>query len=254
MTGYDSAFFDYVNAGAARSAARVLPCLLNELQIRSVLDVGCGQGAWLNVWLRLGVTDVVGIDGAYVDRSKLAIPVTAFRAMDLTAHFCLGQRFDLVQSLEVAEHLPESSAASFVGSLVQHGDIVLFSAAPPGQGGDNHVNERDYEYWRHLFAARDYVPVDYVRPLVREDLTVEPWYRFNTLLYVSRSRLEQLPTVIRQRAISNESRIADIAPLLYKLRRQLVRLLPVPVATKVAKIKERIVARKRGAIAVSKTG
>ena len=35
----------------------------------------------------------------------------------------------------------------------RHSDIVLFSAAPPGQGGHGHVNERSYEYWRGEFAG-----------------------------------------------------------------------------------------------------
>jgi hypothetical protein len=34
--------------------------------------------------------------------------------------------------------------------------MVLFSAAPPGQGGEHHVNERTYEFWRGLFARHGY--------------------------------------------------------------------------------------------------
>jgi hypothetical protein len=59
MPSYDSAFFDYVNSGAVRSAERLLPLLACELTLRSVPDVGCGQGAWLSVWRRLGA-EVVG--------------------------------------------------------------------------------------------------------------------------------------------------------------------------------------------------
>ena len=54
----------------------------------------------------------------------------------------LGRKFDLVQSLEVGEHLPKSAADTFVETLVKHGDVVLFSAASVGQGGHDHINEQ----------------------------------------------------------------------------------------------------------------
>ncbi len=40
---YDDDFFKYVNSGAIISAEGMLPLLLDEIPIESVLDVGCGQ-------------------------------------------------------------------------------------------------------------------------------------------------------------------------------------------------------------------
>ena len=74
---YDQSFFDYVNEGAERSARELLP-LLAPLKACSVLDVGSGQGTWLSVWKELGVEDVMGLDGDYVDRSELKIPAQQF--------------------------------------------------------------------------------------------------------------------------------------------------------------------------------
>lgn len=244
MPSYDAAFFDYVNSGAVRSAERLLPLLTGELAIGSVLDVGCGQGAWLSVWQRLGA-EVMGIDGAYVDASRLLIPQSRFVPHDLRQPFDLGRRFDLVQSLEVAEHLPATHAADFVACLVRHGDLILFSAAPKGQGGDHHINEQSYDYWRRLFARHDYVALDYVRPLLLNDRSVEPWYRYNTLLYSSRTRLGTLPEAIRQRQVPAEHRIPDVSPALYQLRKAAVALLPVAAMTGIAKLKERVVAARR---------
>ena len=146
MTNYNSTFFEYVNSGAIRSAEQILPLLLDKLAIKSVLDVGCGQGAWLSVWQRLGMSDVTGIDGAYIDREKLLVSTMSFIPACLSEAFNLERRFDLVQSLEVAEHLAKDSADLLIESLVRHGDLILFSAAPKGQGGDHHINEQDYEY------------------------------------------------------------------------------------------------------------
>jgi 2-polyprenyl-3-methyl-5-hydroxy-6-metoxy-1,4-benzoquinol methylase len=59
----------------------------------------------------------------------------------------LEKEFDLVVSLEVAEHLPASAADQFVNTLVKHGKKILFSAAIPGQGGQDHLNEQWPDYW-----------------------------------------------------------------------------------------------------------
>ena len=117
MTNYDSAFFEYVNSGSLVSAEKMLPLLIDNIPINSVLDVGCGQGAWLSIWRKLGVEDVVGIDGDYVDRQKLLVPEPLFQPIDLRNEFEIGRKFDLVQSLEVAEHLPIDSASQFVDRL-----------------------------------------------------------------------------------------------------------------------------------------
>jgi len=244
MAQYDDTFFDYVNSGAIRSAKRLLPVLLDRIPVNSVLDVGCGQGAWLSVWKELGVPTTVGIDGAYVNKTRLLCPRESFIERDLAQPFDLGRRFELVQSLEVAEHLPAASAASFVESLVRHGDMILFSAAPPGQGGDHHVNEQNYDYWRRHFARHDYVAVDLLRREVIANRDIEPWYRYNSILYVARSRIGGLPLAARQCVVADGRRIEDLSPLPYRLRKLLVGMLPVSTMTQLAKLKERRTARK----------
>jgi SAM-dependent methyltransferase len=236
---YDGTFFEYVNAGAARSARHLLPPLAQNIPIRSVLDVGCGQGVWLSEWLRQGAADIQGIDGDYVDRSNLWIQADRFRGHDLAKSFDLGRRFDLVQSLEVAEHLPPECAPRFIESLVRHGDLILFSAAAKGQGGDHHINEQSYDYWRALFAHHGYIPLDFLRPLVLADARIEPWYRYNTLLYAAPQRFALLPESIQRSRVPDGQKIRDLSPLLYKARKAVVTLLPVSLATRIAKFKER---------------
>jgi len=240
MSTYDSNFFKYVNSGSINSASQLIPLLLQHIQIGSILDVGCGQGAWLSVWEEFGVKKITGIDGDYVNQDDLLIDTDNFITHDLSFPFDLKQQFDLVVSLEVAEHLPGSSAENFIKCLTEHGQLILFSAAPKGQGGDHHVNEQDYDYWRKLFNKYGYSPIDYVRPLINNNLKIEPWYRYNSFLYSSDKNLVALPTVIRDQLIKNEI-IDDIAPLWYKIRKRFVYLLPVKIVSCIAKLKKRIV-------------
>lgn len=242
---YDNDFFKYVNSGAIDSANEIYPHVFKDIPINSVLDVGCGQGAWLSVWKNFGVSDITGIDGSYVDCDNLLIDEKDFISHDLSNEFNLNRRFDIVQSLEVAEHLPEKSARGFVDSLVRHGDLIIFSAAPKGQGGDHHVNEQNYDYWRILFASHGYKPIDYLRPLIAGNKKIEPWYRYNIFLYSSSENLDRLPVNFQERIITESEKLRDVSPLIYKMRKRLVSLMPVYMMTLIAKIKEKIVVLKR---------
>ncbi|MFA7342826.1 MAG: methyltransferase domain-containing protein [Terrimicrobiaceae bacterium] len=166
-----------------RSAEIVVGCLMEMFRPKSVLDVGCGLGHFSRKFFDAGVEDVLAVDGDYLTTDRLCIPRDRFRAADLTRPFDFGRRFDLVVSLEVAEHLPFSCAGQFVDCLVRHGDAVLFSAAFPGQGGQNHLNEQWANWWAAQFRRHGYEPLDAIRPRLLDHSDLPPWYRFNTMLY-----------------------------------------------------------------------
>src|SRR5262249_37804156 len=187
---YTADFFAAHRDGAHRSARAVVPLVLGLVPARSVIDVGCGQGTWLAVFAAHGATDVTGVDGDYVDRDRLEIPPDRFRGQDLSRPLAAGRTFDLAVSLEVAEHLPESAAEGFVESLTRLAPVVLFSAAAPYQGGQNHVNEQWPAYWAEHFAAHGYRPVDCLRRRIWTNPDVERWCAQNTFLYVARVLLD----------------------------------------------------------------
>jgi SAM-dependent methyltransferase len=181
---YDRPFFEAMREGSERSARTVAPGVAELLRPRSVVDVGCGTGGWLAAFGALGVDDVLGVDGPWVDAAALKIPRERFRVADLRAGFATDRRFDLALSLEVAEHLPPEAADGFVDSLVDLAPAVLFSAAVPGQGGVQHLNEQWQDAWAACFARHGYSPVDVVRPVHWDDPAVDWWYLQNALLYV----------------------------------------------------------------------
>jgi hypothetical protein len=197
---YRATFFDSILQESLSSAKIVVPFVLDLVQPQSIVDVGCATGAWLSVFRNHGVETVLGLDGAYVDRSKLLIPHECFSATDLARPFSISRQFDLAVSLEVAEHLPASRAQGFIKSLCQLSPIVLFSAAIPGQGGDYHINEQWPEYWRQLFAKESFRMFDPFRALLWHDERVAVYYRQNLFLFIhdnslSNQRLSQLPEV-----------------------------------------------------------
>ena len=234
--GYDHAYYSRQVRGALRSARRVVPLLRDLLQPASLVDFGCGQGAWLRAWLECGVTDVLGMDGDYTDVARLQVPSSHFQSADLSQPVVLPRRYDVAQSLEVAEHLPESSADSFVASLVASAPKIVFSAAVRGQGGAWHVNEQPLEYWRQKFSAHGYVPFDPVRPRLHGAGDVEPWYRYNTLLYVHKGVVSSLPASIRDTAVPANTRVTEGGSLPWMARRAVVSMLPRPVVDGIARV------------------
>src|SRR5438132_4479222 len=93
-------YFAWQGERAAASAAGVVPVLLELVEPRSVVDVGCGSGGWLQVFMERGVSDLTGIDAPYVEAASLRIPLERFVAMDLEEPVSLGRTFDLALSLE----------------------------------------------------------------------------------------------------------------------------------------------------------
>jgi SAM-dependent methyltransferase len=192
---YTAEFFQGHRGHAEDSARQIVPAVLDWFRCKSVLDVGCGTGGWLSVFGERGVPDLLGVDGDYVRRDLLQIPAALFKPADLSKPLALDRSFDLVVSLEVAEHLHPDVAETFVDSLVRHGDVILFSAAIPGQGGTDHVNERTPQYWAGLFRDRGFTAVDAIRPRFWSDPNVKWWYAQNSILYVKSTELWQYPAL-----------------------------------------------------------
>ena len=236
---YDTLFYKYQREGAARSALGVLPLVIGSLSLRSVLDVGCGAAAWLAGYRELGVPDLFGVDGDYVDRNMLLIDTDRFIPKDITKSFDLGRQFDLVQCLEVAEHVPRQTSDQLIDNITRHGKRVLFSAAVPGQGGENHINEQPYSFWRDLFEARGFSLFDFVRPRIVGNPSIETWYRYNILFFAHQSVVPDLPAEIVAHRISPSAAIADYSPISYRLRKMILRSLPEHAVSKLAVMKHK---------------
>lgn len=239
---YDPDFYTYLDSFAHRSASYAIPVLLEQMPISSVADFGCGQGAWLKAWLEAEV-EVTGVDGPYVDQARLLIHPERFRCADLQSPINLGRRFDLVQSLEVAEHLPSNCAATLVDTLTRHSSLIMFSAAVPGQGGEHHINEQPLGYWRQQFRERGYIAIDFIRRQIASNHHIQPWYRYNILLYADESTIATLPTSLLRYRIADHEPLRNYWPLPDRIRHAMVARLPRTVVDGISRIKARFAAR-----------
>lgn len=191
---YDNKTFVERNDKTKYSAYKILGIIKQMVDIKSAIDVGCGVGTFLKelqVMNGLDDKDITGLDGDYVDKNLLVISEESFIPCNLEDRILIKRKYDLVISLEVAEHLSVERAKSFVEDLTLLGDNVLFSAAIPYQGGLGHINEQYLSYWNKIFNSLGYSLCDCVRPIIWDDENI-PWhYRQNTVLF-TRGRVDNI--------------------------------------------------------------
>jgi len=209
---YDRRFFGQMDRLSPDGAADFAHRVLELVPARSVVDLGCGTGAWLAALMAAGVADVLGVDGGWVPASMLKIPPDRFVEHDLTTPFTLDRRYDLALCIEVAEHLPGADADRLVGELTAAAPVVLFSAAVPGQGGTSHVNEQWPDYWAALFERHHYVVLDALRPAIWRDARLPSYLRQNVLLFASREAVAASPALTAARAATDERRLSIVHP------------------------------------------
>lgn len=215
---YSKEFFSNRELGTRASARRILPVLMDLVGPASVVDVGCGNGVWLDELLGQGIERCLGIDGPWAKNELLRIPEERFLEHDLASGMPeISDSFDLAISIEVAEHLPESSADDFVAFLCGLAPVVAFSAAVPMQGGTGHQNERPQSYWLEKFTGRSFIGFDYLRPRMWYDSAVNVVHRQNLMLYVNASQ-QDLVERLEPYQISRASLVDVIHPELYELR------------------------------------
>jgi SAM-dependent methyltransferase len=172
----------------------IVPLLISYFNPHSVADVGCGIGTFLRIFLELGVHDVVGIEGPWVNKELLFnnIDEKSFIEADLEKEFSINRKFDIALSLEVGEHLHYSSAETYIKNLISLSDTIIFSAALPGQGGQNHINEQWMDYWQKIFEKHNYYCYDVFRQQLWNNPGVNWWYSQNMFLFTSKNDLQQI--------------------------------------------------------------
>jgi len=215
MRSYSAEFYEHLGQSSMASAREIVPLVLDLIHVKRVIDVGCGTGDWLLAFMERGAEEVLGIDGEWVDPAILKIPPSCFLRHDLRSPLLLAESFDLVISLETAEHLPGEVAETFIESLTKLGPVVLFSGAIPFQGGVGHVNEQWPDYWAAHFRRHDYVAVDCLREQIWNNKKVSWWYAQNLMLFVENGYLQTCKLLQAYSRNSDETPLPLVHPSLY---------------------------------------
>jgi glycosyltransferase involved in cell wall biosynthesis/predicted O-methyltransferase YrrM len=185
---YDERFFDqYMQIGPTDYEA-IAKVIHENLTFDSVLDVGCGPGLILNHLHSHGYT-ALGIEGssAAIQKAPNTIASQIMQA-DLTTWQAPGPATDLVICSEVAEHLDAEHADKLVETITTLAkDVVFLTAAIPGQGGHDHVNEQPNSYWIKKMRMRGFRfnawKTDTVRAALSRSVKTLHWFSNNAMIF-----------------------------------------------------------------------
>jgi SAM-dependent methyltransferase len=123
---------------------------INTINPKSVVDVGCGNGVLL-----AGVPGdikVLGIEGSENGVKQSLVENSKILCHDLRTELNIQDRFDLVVSIEVAEHIEPKYADTFVDNLIILGDTIILTAS--NEQSPYHFNCQPKDYWVGLFNKR----------------------------------------------------------------------------------------------------
>ena len=185
---YNPVIMESFHSMALQNAPKVVTAIREMFpEAKSVIDVGCGSGAFAAEFQRRGL-QAIGLEhsahGVKLAREQ-GVDCRPFDVARKAAEQ-IRETADLVYSFEVAEHVPAALADHFVAFMTQLGPLVVFAAAQPNQGGIGHINEQPIAYWVQKFAAAGYqfqaTETESLRSSFRTRQTSD-WFYNNTCVF-----------------------------------------------------------------------
>ena len=152
--GYGNRYYEFSELHNTPSYTYIAKAVTKQLGKRSLVDVGCGNGGISAAFVAQGCSHI-----AAFDYSASAVQIAQSRGLnrverlDITTCDAIPAQAELCVCIEVAEHLPERFADHLCQLLTPVAPVLVFTAAPPGQGGRWHLNEQPREYWILRFES-----------------------------------------------------------------------------------------------------
>lgn len=160
-----------------------------ESGVKSVLDIGCAGGLFVEDLLAAGI-NAIGLEGSDISKkTKRAcwntIPENLFTA-DVTKPFYITYdyktaKFDVVTCWEFFEHIEEQDLHSVMLNILYHTEpqsqlICSIASFPsPHMGVDLHRTQKDKSFWLEFFENYGFV----------KDKSAEAFYEGNYVRYGS---------------------------------------------------------------------
>lgn len=154
---YTDDFFKYYNSHKYGHRKRIIcPFLIELLHPKSVIEVGCSTGGWVQGFLERGV-DAYGIDGAPKALKHKVIPDDKFFLHDLRKPYPITRKYDLCICTETAEHIEEQFSDILLDTVCGLSDTIWWAAALPNEPHPmGHVNLQPTQYWIDRITKRGF--------------------------------------------------------------------------------------------------
>ena len=184
---YDEAY--YKRQSHMRSDYLTVAKWINKnIQGKVFGDVGCGEGYLIEDLYKKFGKEVWGVDGSPAFESFVDKKIKdRIHKIDLTKKNKLNKA-DVAISMEVGEHLPNNKSDKYVDTIVStQAKIIIFTAAPPGQDGTNHINLQPYSFWEEKFKQRNYklnsAKTEKFKKDLKDEMKYAWWYVNNIMIF-----------------------------------------------------------------------
>ena len=138
-------------------AQRLIEYIRNFKKPKCYLDFGCSTGLYLRE-VKITMPEIESIGYEF---SQDAVDMALCKDIvhfDLTTPLKRKKTPDtLGLCLEVLEHIDDSNWKPVLKNLTKHCDVLIFSAAFPGQGGTGHINCRNKIDWIYRFHTLGWI-------------------------------------------------------------------------------------------------
>ena len=159
-----------------------LTFIINQYNIKTFLDIGCGPGGMVELAQMRGL-DAVGVDGDWtVERPKDVRVMIHDYTVGPTQW---TRQFDLGWSVEFLEHVEEKYQDNYMQDFARC-KYVVTTAAPPNYPGHHHVNCREQEYWHAVFDKYGFDYDHDVTMKIREISTMQKPFMQRTGMFFKR--------------------------------------------------------------------
>ncbi len=150
---------------------RIADKIVEYFTPETVLDAGCANGYLVSELRKRGVK-AYGIDISEHAIESAGDDIREFlNAQSLTEPLpkSFPQKFDLVVTIEVLEHMTPEDGKAAISRLCSYSDTLLFSSTPYDLENKTHINVQQVEYWAREFAENSYFrnmlcPTDFLTP------------------------------------------------------------------------------------------
>jgi len=113
--------------------------------IKSVIDVGCGEGHSVKYFLQKNI-ECIGIEGGEIAYNNSPVKQNLILHDYTEAPYKLEKKYDAIWSCEFVEHVEEKYLNNFLETF-KCAKKIFMTHAVIGQDGYHHVNCQNSDYW-----------------------------------------------------------------------------------------------------------
>ena len=134
--------------------ASVADRIVSDIAPKTVLDAGCAWGFLVEALRKRGV-EAWGVDISDYAIQNVHPSVKPYCWVGSIAD-PFPQKYDLIVTIEVLEHMPRPASERALANLCQFSDDILFSSTPFDYKEATHFNVQLPEYWAGQFAGQGF--------------------------------------------------------------------------------------------------